>query len=268
MGKQETFLAARKESCPTALDRSSSEHPGAFPPTQWTVLGALRVGTIGTRNETLNRLITLYWKPVYYYVRRKGHDDEAAKNLVQEFFTDCLDRQTFTQADASRGRFRTFLLACLGNFLKNVHRAAHAKKRCPTAGIVPLDDVICGDSVVFEPRDQETPEAVFHRAWIQDLLMRVLLVLEQECRATGKAKHYEIFRLRIVEPILHGAESPPMSDLASRLGLTEKNACNCLLTVRRAYQRLLREEIRQYALSDEDVAAEVRDLFHFLGASG
>ena len=239
-----------------------------FPMTQWTMLGALRACTLGTRNEILNRLIRMYWKPVYFYVRRKGYDDETAKDLVQEFFTACLDRQVFAQADASRGRFRTFLLSCLGNFLKNAHRAAHAKKRCPTAGVVPLDDVILSENVGFEPRDKETPEEVFHRAWIQDLLMRVLLALEQECQMTGKSKHYEIFRLRIVEPILQGAQEPPMRDIADRLGLTDKEASNYLLTARRAYQRLLREEIRQYALSEEDVTDEVRDLFHFLGSSG
>jgi hypothetical protein len=40
-----------------------------------------------------------------------------------------------------------------------------------------------------------------------------------------------------------------------------------LLTARRAYPRLLQEEIRGYAGSEDEVAAEIHDLFHFLGES-
>lgn len=255
---------------PVSHDGGGGHAPSAedrgFPATQWTILRSLREATLDTRADTLNRLMAMYWKPVYCFVRRKGNDDETSKDLVQAFFAECIDRQTFSKADASRGRFRTFLLACLGRFLQNAHRAGQAKKRCPTGGIVNLDDVIRNDSVVFEPRDEETPEEIFHRAWIHDLLHRVLAALNRECTATGKERHFEIFRLRIVEPILQGAPTPPMCDLARRLGMSEKAACNCLLTARRAYQRLLRDEIRQYAFSEEDVANEVQDLFRFLGA--
>ena len=42
-----------------------------------------------------------------------------------------------------------------------------------------------------------------------------------------------------------------------------KEACNYLVTARRAFQRLLRQEIGVYASSEEEIASEVRDLFHF-----
>lgn len=236
-----------------------------FPATQWDMLQSLCADTPTIQARALDRLVVMYWRPIYYFIRRKGYDDEAAKDLVQAFFADCLARGTLAKVDPARGRFRTFLLTCVERYCHNRYRAARAKKRWPAGGIKHFEDVFHGDRVAFEPRDEETPEEIFHRAWVQDLLLRVLGALERECQATGKQAHFTIFQRRIVDPVLQGAAPPPMCDLAQRLGISEKAACNYLLTARRAYQRLLRDEIRQYALSEKDVASEVQDLFQFLG---
>jgi len=245
---------------------SGSDAPGgAFPATHWSQFVALRAGARADRASILNFLIQRYWKPVYCYVRRCGYGEEEAKDLVQDFFAFCLQRDFFDQADPARGRFRNFLLGSLQHFLANARRAAHAQKRRPEQGFVPLRDPATASSTGVEPADRTTPEAVFHHAWVADLIQRVLRRLEQECQTTDKQAHYEILRQRLVLPSLEGAEPPPLRDLAQRFGLSEKQAANCLLTARRAYQRLLQEEIRRYATSEDEVAGEIRDLFHFLG---
>jgi RNA polymerase sigma-70 factor (ECF subfamily) len=255
---------------PNSGSRSDTEtgaSEGTFPMTHWSKLVAARADAGATRLDALNFLIQRYWKPVYCYVRRCGWGEEDAKDLVQEFFAACLHTDFFAKADPARGRFRNFLLSSLQHFLKNAHRAAHAQKRHPEQGFVPLRDPATASSAGFEPADRTTPEAVFHHAWVTTLIQRVLRRLEQECQTTGKQAHYELFRQRLVLPALEDANPPPLRDLAARLGLSEKQAANCLLTARRAYQRLLQEEIRGYAGSEEEVAAEIRDLFHFLGES-
>jgi Hsp70 protein len=98
---------------------------------------------------------------------------------------------------------------------------------------------------------------------LPELIRRVLRRLEEECRATGKQPHYELFRQRLVLPTLEGAEPPLLSELAQRLNMSEKQAANYLLTARRACQRILREEIRSFAGSEEEVAKEINDLFRF-----
>ena len=56
-------------------------------------------------------LLKRYWKPVYCYVRRRGHANEEAKDLTQGFFHEVvLNRQLIQRADPSKGRFRTFLV--------------------------------------------------------------------------------------------------------------------------------------------------------------
>jgi DNA-directed RNA polymerase specialized sigma24 family protein len=204
-------------------------------------------------------------EPVYCYLRRRGCGEEDAKDLVQDFFAACLRSDFFAQADPARGRFRNFLLSSLQHFLANAQRAAHAQKRRPPKGLVSLQELAGSDSGGFEPADRETPEAVFHRAWLADLTQRVLRRLKAECQATDKQEHYEILHQRLVLPALEGAKPPPLRALSGRLGLTEKQAANQLLTARRAFQRILEEEIRSYANSEDEVSAELRDLRRFLG---
>lgn len=249
------------------METNESKTATGFPNTQWSKLFAVKDETGTARRDALNFLIQRYWKPAYCFVRRYGHSEEDAKDLVQEFFTVCLQKEFFGKADPARGRFRNLLLSSLSNFLRNAHRAEHAQIRRPEGGFVSVHDLATGEGFVFHPVERETPEAAFHRMWVTELMQRVLSVLEEECRATGKREHYELFCQCIVQPALHGAERPSLRDLAQQLRLSEKQAANCLVTARRAYQRLLREEIRLFAGSDEEVAAEIQDLFSFLSSS-
>jgi len=246
-------------------DSESGAPDGAFPATHWSQFVALRAGVGAERTAILNFLIQRYWKPVYCYLRRSGCGEEEAKDLVQDFFAFCLQRDFFDQAEPARGRFRSYLLGSVQHFLANARRAAHAQKRRPEKGFVPLRDPATASSAGFEPADRSTPEAVFHHAWVTDLVQRVLRRLEQECQTTDKQAHYEILRQRLVLPALGGAERPPLRDLAQRFGLSEKQAANCLITARRAFQRLLQEEIRGYARSEDEVVEEMRDLRRFSG---
>jgi hypothetical protein len=117
----------------------------------------------------------------------------------------------------------------------------------------------------FEPADSMTPEAIFQKTWASEVVRRVLKHLEIECGRTGKTVHFEIFFKRVIGPILDGCWEPSMADLGRKHGLTEKQAANHLLTAKRAYQRLLQEEIRLYASSESEVASEIRELFSILG---
>ena len=237
---------------------------GSFPTTHWTQLAALRAAPTTERRAVLSLLIERYWRPVYLYLRQKGYTNEDAKDLVQEFFTTWIEKDLFRRADPARGRFRALLLSSLDNFLANVHRAAHAQRREPRQGILSIDELAKDSDLSFEPSAGDTPELVFGRTWAVDLLLRVLKAFEDESRSTGKEAHYEIFRRCILDPALHGSARPSDRDLAQEFRLAETQVANCRLTARRAYQRLLWQEIRLYATSDDDVASEIRDVFRFL----
>lgn len=118
---------------------------------------------------------------------------------MQDSFAACLRSDFFAQADPARGRFRNFLLGSLQHFLANAQRAAHDQKRLPPQSLVPPEELAGrgSDSGGFEPLARDTPEAVFHRAWVAGLTQRVLRWLEAECQATDKQSHYEILHQRL-----------------------------------------------------------------------
>lgn len=236
-----------------------------FPSTHWSLLARTRESSISLRRESLNSLIELYWKPVYYYIKWRGNDDAKSQDLSQEFFTAWIERDLFGQADPKRGRFRSFLLSSLNNFLKNAHRKAHAQRRYPAEGFVSIFDLASRANLKNALQNVMTPEEAFHKEWRTNLLTRVTQRLHEECCATNKEIHYQIFHRRIISPILEGASVPSQSDLSMEYGLTEKQVANRLLTARRAYQRLLRDEVQSYAITEEDSTYEIKDLFEFIG---
>jgi RNA polymerase sigma-70 factor (ECF subfamily) len=249
---------------PLNIDTIKSENDGGFPRTHWSHAAALKGDASTERQEALNFLAQRYWRPVYLYARRRGHDEEQAKDLVQQFFLVALGNDLFAKADPAKGRFRNFLLKSLQHFLANAHRDAHAKKRYPTEGFVAIHELVWESGPAVVPKDTRTPDEAFHRNWICELVLRVLRALEMECQATEKQTHFELFRQRIIAPVLEGTEAPSLRDLAQRHDLSEKDVGNRVITARRAYQRLLRDEIRLYASSEDEVAAEIQDLWRFM----
>lgn len=236
----------------------------SWPSTHWSLVGAVRNGKTSEQEAALGQLVELYWKPTYCWLRYSGYSDADSKDLVQEFYLLGLREGKFGKADPARGRFRTFWLTCLKNFVANYERDRKAKVRQPSKPIKRINKLDTSD-VAVELIDNLTPEKSFNQAWVWQLLLRVLKALEEECLETGKECHYKLFRCRIIDPIRENKKKPqPIKQLAEEMGLTTKQASNYLITARRAYQRLLRAEINMYASSDEEVSLEVEDVFRFL----
>jgi len=246
------------------MDTIKSENEAGFPRTLWSRIDAVKGGDSTEREEALNFLARRYWKPVYLFVRQYGHNEEEAQDLVQDFFVAALARDLFAKADPTKGRFRNLLLTSLKRFLANANRNARAKKRHPVEGFVTIQELMTESGPVIVPKDTRTPDEAFHRNWLRELVLRVLRALELECEATGKQLHLELLRVRIILPLLEGAEAPSLRDLGERHGLSDKDVENRVITARLAYQRLLRKEIRLYAGSDEEVAEEIQDIWRFM----
>lgn len=238
---------------------------GLFPTTEWGLFTDIRGGAPDVKLAALDILIRRYWRPVFVFLKYSGHEEESAKDLTQAFFSEWIQNDVFSKADELKGRFRSFMLSCLKRFVANVHREDHAKKRRPPGGFVSFDGLMDDTTMPFEPRDGMTSEVIFERSWATEVVLRVLKHLERECGKTGKESHYDIFARRIISPILHGIPAPSLSDLGQKHNLTEKQAANQLETAKRAYRRLLVEEIRLYTQSTTEAIEEVRNIFRILG---
>ncbi len=227
-----------------------------FRTTRWSVV--LRAGQSSTdeASPALEELCRTYWYPLYLYVRRRGHDAHQAQDLTQGFFARLLEKNSFAVADPDRGRFRTFLLCALNNFLHNEHEHATRAKRGGGREMLPLEAEDAEQRFQNEPACHETPERIFERRWVETLLQRVITRLRQENIDAGDGERFEILKVYLVED--RGAVT--FADMAPRLGLTEAGVKGVVRRLRGRYREILREEVAQTLDDPADVDSEIRHL--------
>jgi RNA polymerase sigma-70 factor (ECF subfamily) len=236
----------------------------AFQATRWTWIREASSPDSSTRRAAEQRLFRAYWKPVYCYLRRRGFDNDEAKDLTQGFFCDdVLARGLIQEADRRKGRFRTFLLTALDHYVVDYQRAGGRKKRRPPGRLVSLEGMEPPDLPALA--DGATPEQAFTCAWASGLVQTVLEAVEVGCRADGMGKHWEVFRELVAMPTLQGTQAPSLRELSKRLGIpTASAASNMNVTVKRRFQAAMREQVRQYAESDDQITQEIRELMEIL----
>ncbi len=236
----------------------ANSSPDKFVSTQWSIV--LQAGKKEGK-EALTLLCRRYWFPLYAYVRRRVKDVNEAEDLTQEFFANLLEKNILAKAIPERGRFRSFLLTSLKNFLANQWDRKKAQKR--GGGLKRLAfDLKEGESRLnLEPASNLTPERMFERHWTLMLLELVLKSLEQEFKAAGKTQQFELLK-----PTLTGeGTSPPYRQVAEELGMTEEAVRKAASRLRRRYRDLLREEILQTLADPADVDQEINLLFETFG---
>ncbi len=211
--------------------------------------------------DALESLCRAYWFPLYAYVRRRGYGKEDAEDLTQGFFTDLLRRRDFARVDAESGRFRAFLLASLKHFLSNERDKAQRLKR--GGGIIhfPLDWQDA--DVRFEIADSGTagPDEAFDREWAVALLERVIVRLEDEWAADGKAERFN----QLKEFLTAGKGDLRFAGVATVVGMEEGALRVAVHRMRKRYRELLRNEVAQTLAEPTMVADELAVL---LGAFG
>lgn len=232
-----------------------------FPVTSWSqVLGSQVVDEVA-RRAVVAQLAGTYWRPVYCYLRRKGYDNETAKDLVQAFFVEVvLARDVFQRADPAKGRFRTLLLTALDRYVISVHRAGQATTRRPKA---PHSIVHIDWSDAREPSGGSTPEEAYTVAWASALLETVLAELETELTREGKETEWSIFRARVLRPIMDGEEPVPFAELCSQHGIEpQSKAWQMFITAKVRFRKILHRALRPMVGTDGQVEQEIHDLLN------
>ncbi len=198
-----------------------------------------------------------YWFPLFAYVRGKGHSREDAEDLVQGFFVEMLEKNLVERADGRRGRFRSYLLACLSHFMAHEWRDSRALKRGGGVSKIALDADEAEARLAKELPGQHSPETDYDRAWALTLLDRVAAQVRQECEADGNAG-----RFAMLEPFLHGARGElSLADAAERIGVSLPAMKSIVHRLRKRFRELLMAEIRETVTTEEEVALELQHLF-------
>jgi RNA polymerase sigma-70 factor (ECF subfamily) len=224
---------------PRRQDTDILGHQISFKKTSWDLVRAAR------NSEAMDGLIRIYWKPLYFFVRQKGYDNETAKDMVQDFLTNALERNTLLKADPARGRFRTFLLAALTNFIKDWNRASARLKRGGGHALLSLDFEGGEQEYSLEMATAQTPEALFHRAWAQALLNQCISELK------GKPAHLQAF-----EVLMRGGT---YEEICRETGLNESAAKTAIHRLRHQLREILLGYIGRSVKGEEDLELALAD---------
>lgn len=231
----------------------------AFPTTQWSLILRVTRGDPLEQQKALEEICTLYWPPVYAFIRSRGHPPHDAEDLTQGFFADLLKRNDFAKADAALGRLRTYLLAAVQNLLASEFRRGRAQKRGGGAVILSLDvEKAEADYWIPEPTDAQTPERVFERQWALTVMEQVIVRLEEHYRDKGQADLFAALK----PCLMRDDEACLQAELAARLGLSESALRVKLHRLRKRYGDVLREVVGATLRPEESVADEIRQLMN------
>jgi RNA polymerase sigma-70 factor (ECF subfamily) len=231
-----------------------------FHTTRWSVILSAGNAEGAAGRDALAQLCRDYWQPVYVFVRRSGHDAESARDLTQEYFARLIEREYLEGVRPGIGKFRSFLLTSVKNFLANHRRDAAALKR--GGGVVPisLDGEDAERTYRLQPRDERTPEQAYERQWAQRTIERARKRLGREMHEIGKGQQFEV-----AAGHLGGGREPWSYDrISETLGVSQDAAKMMVSRLRRRFGRVLRDEISQTVESEADVEAEVRYLLSVL----
>ncbi len=213
----------------------------------------------GHAQRAMGELCTIYWPPLYAYLRRRGTDRADAEDLVQGFVARMLDDPGLAGVDRDRGRFRAYLLGAFKNHVAKQQRRAQALKRGGAGPVVSLDFEDAESRLAHVVPDDRTPEAVYAHAWAMTVLQRTQQRLRADYQDKGNAAQFDAF-----EGFLMAADAPPYRVVAAQLGMTEGAARVAVHRLRTQFRRRLREEVADTVVSGADIDAELRSLMEAL----
>jgi RNA polymerase sigma factor (sigma-70 family) len=231
-----------------------------FVTTLWSVVTAAGGESSATTRSALAELCRAYWYPLYAYVRRQGYGAHDAEDLTQGFFAWLLESDHLRVADPERGKFRSFLLARLKNFLSDERKKARAQKRGGGQPLVSLDAQSAEERYHQEPATQQTPERIFDQRWAMTVLEQAVARLRAEYVAADRTELFEALKH------FQSGDAPSASyrDVAVRLGLSESAVKSAIFRLRQRHRELLRAEIAQTVTTPDEADDEIRYLISVL----
>jgi RNA polymerase sigma factor (sigma-70 family) len=239
-----------------------------FPSTHWSVV--LAAGRTQAEPQlaqaALAELCQTYWTPLYSFVRSRGYTVHDAQDLTQSFFAYLIEHKIYKSVDERKGRFRSFLLASLKNFLADASDRERTLKRGGGQSFLPLheEQIKEAESLFQNHRTGSTEEVIFDRSWAEALVAAGLERLAADYKGESREKLFNelsVFLTSSADPV------PSYAELAARLGVTESTLRSHVTRLRARYREALRAEVRRTVDTEAEVDEELHALLHVLTGS-
>lgn len=235
---------------------SASDNPPArapsdarFSATRWSLVYGAKQWPSPEAFEALSKLCDIYRAPVYAFLRRR-YTPHDAEDLTQSFFAHLLQKDFLKNVGQEKGRFRTFLLRCLKNFLINEHAKTHRKPELIFTG----QDAEDGDGTAGP--DEIVPDEIFYQKWALTLVERVFQNLGEEF--SRKDKRALFARLR--DHLTGDTDSAAYATLATEFQMTEGALRKAAHHLRQRFGELLRAEVAETVPTSAEIDDELRHI--------
>ena len=239
------------------MTTSSDNQRHQFASTDWSVINRLAGPDA---DQAMATLCEQYWKPLYAYARSRTSDIHRAQDLTQGFFAHVLAKNSLRHAAPDRGRFRSFLLTAMKNFMASEYTHDNAQHRGGGWRSVSLDFVDgerhFGQAVV----DNMSADRIFDRSWTLTVLDEVMNHLRAEFEQSDSADRFET-----LQPALNAAAGDlQYKAIADHLQISETAARQAASRLRKRYRELLKAEVSRTLVDPADLDDELSRLFQSL----
>ena len=222
-----------------------------FEATVWTVV--LNSGN----PEALEQLCQTYWPPIYAFLRRSGHQTENAQDLTQGFFIHLLAGERLKNVHPAKGKFRSFLLACLNNYVRNEWDKERSQKRGGGGPGISIDLSDAEQRYGVAPVDTQDPARIFEQRWARVLLTQVLEQVKASCANNGKAELFATLQPHLTGDSGRGG----YAEAAAKLQMSEGAVRVAASRLRDEFRARLRAEVGKTVASPAEIDDEIRQLF-------
>lgn len=239
----------------SSLEPSGAPVGSAFPATLWTVVRQARSEEPGQALEALHSLCVRYQRPIHaWFQRSRPHwiPPTRAEEWAQDFLLFMQDKNPFRRLERRESRFRSFLVSCLKNFLKDKLDAERAAKRGGDTEHVDISELeVAGRSEALD----ELLDSVFAR----ELHERALTRVEQAWARKESPARYAALKSQIL-----GSDGRSYAELAAELGITANHVKKVVFELRESYYECLRDEVAQTVPDPQTLDEEMRYLLGLL----
>jgi hypothetical protein len=229
-----------------------------FPDTRWSLIGQAKASDDLARHKALAELLILYTPALRtFLIKSRRAPTDLVDDLVHDFVAEkILGQKLVDHADQAKGKFRNLLLKALTNFVTTKMKREYATRaRATEIDIDTIQEVASQQDI-----DQ------FNKEWVQQVVHDALGLMQADCKERNRTDLWEIFCLRIVDPMLHEKEPVTYEEIVRRYEIqTPRQAINLLVTAKRCFSRHLRTAVGRYVHKEEGIDIEITCLREIVG---
>jgi RNA polymerase sigma factor (sigma-70 family) len=236
------------------------EGGASFASTHWSIVAQSALTDLPEAANALAQLCETYWPPIYSFIRRRGYAPSDAQDLTQSFFAYFLRTKAYSRTDRLHGKFRSFLLASVKNFLADNWDREQAIRRGGGYQFVSLDQEKAESFYDVASASDSTAEHLFELRWAKSLTARALNSLRQELQTEDKAQLFE----QLKNFLTGGSVLPSYDEASERTGLPRATVKTHVHRLRQRYREIVRREVARTVSAPHEIDEELHYLCNVL----